>query len=378
MKKTIKTLLLILSCTFCVLILPRGAQAKDELKNTDPEKYYIVLDLNNQIVTVYEKDDNGEYTRIVRQFICSSGKASSESEEGESTEGTPTPVGVWRIGGRERFGKFANFSEYARYWTQLVQDNYFHSVMFTKKDFKSLMKGPYGSLGSDVSHGCIRLLVEDAKWLYYYACPGTKCRVTKSLPTNKPLARALRNARSMYTYKQYNAMQQAFYDEEELPNDKAWVTNEKATINRVSKNAAIIKHLELGEELEILLYNDAWVKVETSAGKQGYVFRGYISLEEGKTDTTDKAYVMRSTKWMFSDKKEDTDLRICKVPGDTTVKVLEIDESTGFTKIQYYTDIGYVKSKYLKQGWGIDYGNESEIVTITPTPKPEPTPKSKR
>ena len=87
---------------------------------------------------------------------------------------------------------------------------------------------------------------------------------------------------------------------------------------------------------------------------------------------------MRSTKWMFSDKKEDTDLRICKVPGDTTVKVLEIDESTGFTKIQYYTDIGYVKSKYLKQGWGIDYGNESEIVTITPTPKPEPTPKSKR
>ena len=37
-------------------LLPSVALARDELKNTDPEKYYIELDTRNQVVTVYEKD----------------------------------------------------------------------------------------------------------------------------------------------------------------------------------------------------------------------------------------------------------------------------------------------------------------------------------
>ena len=55
-------------------LLPSVALARDELKNTDPEKYYIELDTRNQVVTVYEKDDQGEYTRIVRRMLCTSGK----------------------------------------------------------------------------------------------------------------------------------------------------------------------------------------------------------------------------------------------------------------------------------------------------------------
>ena len=50
MKKSICLLLSVLTFVSVFMFVP-AASAKDELKNTDPDKYYIVLDLKNQIVT---------------------------------------------------------------------------------------------------------------------------------------------------------------------------------------------------------------------------------------------------------------------------------------------------------------------------------------
>ncbi|MDD7140314.1 MAG: SH3 domain-containing protein [Clostridium sp.] len=374
MKRTL-SVLLALAFVLTLVALPTSAMAKDELKNTDPDKYYIVLDLNNQVVTVYEKDDAGEYTRIVRRFICSTGKDKPSGEEAYD-DSTPTPSGIWKIGGRERFGKFANFSEYARYWTQLVQDIYFHSILFSKRDLTTAKSGSYGALGGAASHGCIRLLVEDAKWLYYYACPGTTVEVTKSLPSDRGLKSALRAQRNETKFKLYKEMQMNFFDNAELPNDKAWVTHDNAALRKESKaNAKLIHSLTLGEELEILLYNDAWVKVRDMDGKEGYVYRGYISLTEGKTDTREDANVIKATTWMFSEKDDAVEKRICKVPTDTTVRVLEVDKATGFTKIEYYTETGYVLSKFLKAAYGIDMGDQNApVVSTTPTPAATATP----
>ncbi|MDR1619224.1 MAG: L,D-transpeptidase, partial [Clostridiales bacterium] len=116
----------ILAFFICLAAFPAVSLARDELKNTDPDRYYILLDLNNQVVTVYERDDDGAYTRVVRRFICTSGRTETDPNDPEDI-GTPTPRGVWKMGGRERFGKFASFNnEYARYWTQIVGGNYFH------------------------------------------------------------------------------------------------------------------------------------------------------------------------------------------------------------------------------------------------------------
>ncbi len=112
--------------------LAPAALALDELKNTDPEKYYIVLDLGNQVVTVYEKDDLGEYAKIVRRFICTSGSTQVDPLDPESVA-TPTPRGTYKMGARERFGKFANFGgTYARYWTQIIGNIYFHSIIIPR------------------------------------------------------------------------------------------------------------------------------------------------------------------------------------------------------------------------------------------------------
>ena len=72
LKRTLRNALALL--LIAAALLPAPAYARDEMQNTDPEKYYIEVDTGNQVVTVYQKDDEGEYTRIVRRFICTTGK----------------------------------------------------------------------------------------------------------------------------------------------------------------------------------------------------------------------------------------------------------------------------------------------------------------
>ena len=67
LSKRFKTALL--AAMAVLMLLPGAAFARDEMQNNDPNKYYIVLDTTNQVVTVYQKDDDGEYTRIVRRFV---------------------------------------------------------------------------------------------------------------------------------------------------------------------------------------------------------------------------------------------------------------------------------------------------------------------
>lgn len=51
-----------------------GGRYDEEKKlNSDPEKFKAVVDIVNQAVFVYTKDELGEYTVLVREMICSSG-----------------------------------------------------------------------------------------------------------------------------------------------------------------------------------------------------------------------------------------------------------------------------------------------------------------
>ena len=339
-------LLLLLVTALCV---PGTAYARDELKNLDPEKYYIVLDLNNQVVTVYERDDFGEYTRVVRRFLCSTGRM-TEDEEDPEKEATPTPRGIWKMGGRERFGKFANFAgQYARYWTQIVGSIFFHSLMYNRRDNNHLLRPAYGAMGTPVSHGCVRLYVEDARWLYYYACPGTTVEVTRDIPKDRAHTKALRSDMS---FSRYNAFQKTIVDGEELPNKRAWVTVKGARLRRGSgATFSSIKLLEVGEALEVLMEGEVWVKVR--AGKsEGYVKRGYISYLQDAMDTTETATLVGTTQWIYSSPELTAEHRICKVPAQTSVKALEFNETEGWYKIQYRNEVGYIAKKHITHGWG--------------------------
>ena len=332
-----------------VLLVPGRAEAKDDLLNNDPDQYYILLDLRNQIVTVFEKDENGEYTRVVRRFLCSSGRTDVDEEDLEA-ESTPTPRGIWKIGGRERFGKFANFSaSYARYWVQIVGSIYFHSLLFHKRSIDTMERGPYSDMGNKVSHGCVRLYVEDARWLYYYACPGTTIEVSTDEPSNKELKRALR---SKISFSEYNAFQKTITDEAvEQPNPHVWVTVEGARLRKGSGNDFdSVARLSVGDELEVLIESEVWVKVRFGK-KEGYVLRGYISYQNGVLDTKPDADVLKSTDWLYAEPNLEAE-KLVKAPARVSVKVLETTEK-GWLKIVYQNVTGYVKPGRIIQDWGV-------------------------
>lgn len=71
---------------------------------------------------------------------------------------TPTVKGVFTIGNRGySFGQ--GYTAY--YWTQFYGDYLFHSVLYYQGT--KIIKD--GTLGRKVSHGCVRLAIENAKWI---------------------------------------------------------------------------------------------------------------------------------------------------------------------------------------------------------------------
>ena len=147
-------------------------------------KYYITVDITNQIVTVY-KNGNTSESGIVRQMICSTGKSA-----------TPTPTGTYSLPSKRNSSErrewyyFPKYNCYAKWATRIVGGILFHSVLFSASKH-----GPTSSsvnaLGGKASHGCVRLRVDDAKWVAQNCPAGTKCRVYKSGKTNSSLRKRL-------------------------------------------------------------------------------------------------------------------------------------------------------------------------------------------
>lgn len=127
----------------------------EEIKTSyiSDKKYYIKVNNEANVVTVFTKDSEGQYTVPVKAMICSTGTA------------TPTS-GTYGIKLRwEWLGLFGNV--YGHYSTQIVGNILFHSVPYLEKgNPASLEYWEYDKLGTSCSAGCIRLTVADAKWIY--------------------------------------------------------------------------------------------------------------------------------------------------------------------------------------------------------------------
>ena len=76
-------------------------------------------------------------------------------------------------GAAGRWYYFQKFKCWAQYAYRIDGPILFHSVLYSEKDESTLRKGSVYALGSRASHGCIRLKVEDAKWIYNNCPAGT-------------------------------------------------------------------------------------------------------------------------------------------------------------------------------------------------------------
>lgn len=149
--------------------------------------YKITLNRVKCQIMVYAKDQTGKYCIPVKSIVCSVG-----------LPGTPTPTGTFRI--EAKTGTAANSGLVTLMgpswgkWGSLVTyykglGIFFHSVACSSSNATyTLPASQYNLLGYPASHGCIRLCVRDAKWIWTNCPVGTTVEVSDNayMPFDKP------------------------------------------------------------------------------------------------------------------------------------------------------------------------------------------------
>ena len=131
--------------------------------------YTIKINKATNVVTVYR---NGAPDRA---FVCSTGNA--------------TPIGTFNTSQKLRWHVLDGPS-YGQYCTRIVAGVLFHSVWYyANGDYNSQSYVQYNKLGTTASHGCVRLTVADAKWIYENCPLGTSVTVFWGSSADDPLGK---------------------------------------------------------------------------------------------------------------------------------------------------------------------------------------------
>lgn len=138
-------------------------ETEEEEQNSDAN-YFIRVNYGQNVVTIYTKDSNGEYTVPYKAMVCSTGTATPRSGTYTIPSGTYSR-GTWGL---------MKGNVWAQYFTRIHGSILFHSVPYTARNKWSLEYWEYDKLGTAASLGCIRLTVENAKWIYNNCPAGTQ------------------------------------------------------------------------------------------------------------------------------------------------------------------------------------------------------------
>lgn len=135
----------------------------------ESKDYVIKVNLGTNCTTVYK---NG---KAIKAMIC------SPSNE--------TPVGTFYTPVKYRWHEMIG-NCYAQYCTRITGSILFHSVWYYKNGDKSTMSvRAYNVMGQKASHGCVRLLCKDSKWIYDHCALGTKVVIFRGTKKDDPIKR---------------------------------------------------------------------------------------------------------------------------------------------------------------------------------------------
>lgn len=179
--KKITAVLLMLSLLIGAGIGPAKAKSVSAAQT----KYWIKVNKQANVATVY-KLTKGKY-KPVKAFLVSCG-------------GSNTPSGTFYTPAKYRWQTLMGPS-YGQYCTRIHGGILFHSVWYYSHSKASQSTVQYNKLGQTASHGCIRLSVADAKWIYDNCKLGTKVTIYSSKnpgPLGKPKGIKVSTSRKMY------------------------------------------------------------------------------------------------------------------------------------------------------------------------------------
>jgi len=119
----------------------------EDIDYTISGDFRIEIDLERQRLIVFHKDE------VLREMVCSGG-----------APGSPTPLGAYSTTQKIEYAWVERFGVGAYYWIRFFEDYLIHSVPFDENG--EMIAEEFEKLGNPASHGCIRLRLEEAKWLY--------------------------------------------------------------------------------------------------------------------------------------------------------------------------------------------------------------------
>ena len=159
---------IVVSFMFCFLLAASVFFWKYDVKAAGP--YTLQINKGTNVVTVYRSNGTPE-----RAFICSTG--------------TDTPIGTFNTSQKLRWHTLMGPS-YGQYCTRIVNGVLFHSVWYYRNgDYASQSYREFNKLGTTCSHGCVRLTVADAKWIYDNCPIGTTVKIIYGSSANDPLGK---------------------------------------------------------------------------------------------------------------------------------------------------------------------------------------------
>ncbi|MDO4568583.1 MAG: L,D-transpeptidase, partial [Clostridia bacterium] len=134
--------------------------------------YYLYVEKGSFTLTIYQRDDNGGYTKIYAQYRVAHG-------------GNKTPNGVFELTDRrERWREFPKGG--CTQFAVAYQGNLFtHSPMYGSFDNHNMWPKYYDGekgIGTDSTGGCIRMVTEAARFIYENCAPGTKLEIVLGSP----------------------------------------------------------------------------------------------------------------------------------------------------------------------------------------------------
>ncbi len=138
--------------------------------------YKIRINKQQNCVTIYKRNAEGDY-KPYKAMVCS--------------VGYDTPIGNFYIKDKIRWHELEG-PVYGQYCSRITGHILFHSVWYYQMGKpNTLSNAQYNKLGTVASHGCVRINVRDAKWIYDNCPFGTPVEIYNSKnpgPLGKPAA----------------------------------------------------------------------------------------------------------------------------------------------------------------------------------------------
>jgi|GEM_PF-2431332 len=136
--------------------------------------YYIYIEKSSHTINIYELDEKGEYSKLIKTFLTATGVTAGK-----------TPTGVFSVFEKHEWKQFDSAGterqySYSPYVVQFMDGIYIHGPVFPEEKFDRMFGDTYKEIGTNSTAGCMRTYTGAAYWIYNNCPMGTTVEIVLS------------------------------------------------------------------------------------------------------------------------------------------------------------------------------------------------------